>query len=244
MPKTLKTTSILIITASLLSCSGSSESNNSEPQADNNSTDTTLFVDQDSVKQEIPEGWIQINFDGLTVQMEEADMSWEGEESDGDYTFTRNDTAWFYLYPGDWMFDNELKIFDSKFDQIQLYTREVVNVGVDSERMIEVPFCVMGNWKSSVSQWVEIKGKDGLFVFESDVDYLTDAINYSLDDFMVAVTSNCGNEWYEEMLIYTSVDSLPTSEFTSEYQYKIVARNSESGESIEKILIFYTPTSC
>lgn len=71
-----------------------------------------------------------------------------------------------------------------------------------------------------------------------------DPIKYDFEEVKIAVRESCGEDWYQDIVEIDNITDLPCSEFTSQYSYNIIARNSETGKSIERLIVFYTRTSC
>lgn len=190
--------------------------------------------------------WQQIHFTDLTILVEEIEMSWDDmyrTNNDSIYT-TISDTAYFELWPGDWFFDKAFKVVQTEFDKIELYEKVTYNMAINSNLPVDVPFCVMYDWKTFESKWSKIQLKQDDLKFISNENEIRVKINYTVDEFKSAVKENCGIEWYNEIKDVKSVDKLRSEIFTSRYTFKIVARNSKTGRVVEKFIVFTTPTSC
>ncbi|MFH6994793.1 hypothetical protein [Flavobacterium sp. FlaQc-48] len=188
---------------------------------------------------------VTIKFPNLILSLKDIDMSWEDEYNKNDNIYeTKQDTAFFYLNPGDWMFKKSFKIEEAAFDEIEMYGQFEIKVAIATKREIEVPVCILEDWKGYTSKWTKLKidKKDLKFPI---MDETTDQpINFTIDELKNAVEKHCGPEWLDEIRNIKAVDKLPASFFTTRFIYKIIAKNSKTNDVIEKYLVFYTPTSC
>jgi hypothetical protein len=187
----------------------------------------------------------KIQYSDLTISLEKIDMGWENNLMGNDSIYlTDKDTAYFHLFPGDWFYDKKFKIEQSEFDQIELYEKISYKMAMNSNRSIEVPFCVIYNWKTFESEWSRIQLDNDELKFRSNREGTNAVINFTVEEFKAAVKEHCGIEWYNEIKGIKSMDKLPSDLFISAYIFKIVARNSKTGDLIEKFIVFETPTSC
>jgi hypothetical protein len=108
----------------------------------------------------------------------------------------------------------------------------------------DVPLCVIYNWKTFESKWSQIELDNDTLRFQSNEQEINPVINFTVEEFKKAVKEHCGIEWYNEIKNMKSKEQLPSVLFTTTYIFKIVARNSETGERIEKFIVFEAPTSC
>lgn len=188
---------------------------------------------------------IIIKFTDLTISINDIEMSWEDDSNVLDNIYeTKKDTAFFNLFPGDFMFEKTFNIEQIDFDEIELYGQYEIKVGIESKQEIEVPFCVLENWKSYTSEWVKFKINERDLKFPIIEEKNVDPIIFTVDELKLAVERHCGANWLNEIKSIKSIDKLPTSFFITKYIYKLKARNSKTNERIEKLLVFYTPTSC
>lgn len=207
-----------------------------------------LVVNKTPAKTEINR-WQQIQFTDVTLLVEEIEMGWYdmyGSDNDSVYT-TTSDTAYFDLWPGQWFYDKAFKVVQSEFDQITLYEKITYNMAINSDGSIvtqDVPFCLMYHWKTFESEWSKIKMDQGDFRFKSNENNINPVINYTIEEFKAAVKEHCGEDWYNEIKQIKSMDKLRSELFTSYYTFKIVLRNSATGKSIKKFIVFNPPTSC
>lgn len=177
--------------------------------------------------------------------LEEIEMGWEDMyRTDNDSVYiTEKDTAYFDLWPGDWFYDKKFRVEQSGFDKIELYEKIIYKMAMTSNRPIEVPFCVIYNWKTFESEWSRIQFDDEP-KFSSNEDGIDAVIHFTVEEFKAAVKECCGIEWYNEIRDIKSKDKLPSELFTTMYIFKIVARNSKTGDVIRKFIVFKTPVSC
>lgn len=190
--------------------------------------------------------WQQIHFNGITILVEEIEMGWDdmyGTNNDSIYT-TISDTAYFDLWPGEWFFDKTFKIEQTEFDKIELYENVTYNMAINSNLPVDVPFCVLYDWKTYESGWNKIQLKQDDLKFLTKENELHVKIDFTLEEFKSAVKENCGIEWYNEIKDIKTVDKLRSEIFTSRYTFKIVAKNSRTGRVVKKFIVFNTPTSC
>lgn len=204
-----------------------------------------LSVNETPAKTENVE-WQQIQFADLTILLEEIEMGWDEmylTKNDSVYS-TGSDTAYFDLWPGDWFFDKEFKVEQPEFDKIELYEKITFKMAMNSNRSIEVPFCVIYDWKTFETEWSQIQLDNDELKFMSNEKGTNAVINFTVEEFKAAVKEHCGTEWYNEIKNIKSIDELPSELFTSRYTFKIVARISKTGRVVEKFIVFNTPTSC
>ena len=160
---------------------------------------------------------------------------------------TDKDTSYFDLFPGDWFYDKKFKIEQSEFDKIELYEKRSYKMAMNSNGSIvkeDVLFCVIYNWKTFESEWSQIQLDNDELKFMSNEEGTNAVINFTVEEFKAAVKEHCGIEWYNEIKSTKSIDKLPAELFITTYIFKIVARNSKTGDQIEKFIVFETPTSC
>lgn len=189
----------------------------------------------------------KIQYSDLTILLEKIDMGWESMSPRGDDSVyvTDKDTAYFDLFPGDWFYDKKFKIEQSDFDKIELYEKIIYRMAMKSKLTTEdVPFCVIYNWKTFESEWSQIQFKNDELKFRSNEEKINPVISFTVEEFKAAVKENCGIEWYNEIKSIKTRNQLPSELFTTTYIFKIVARNSKTGDIIEKFIVFETPTSC
>lgn len=187
----------------------------------------------------------KIQFSDLTILLEKIDMGWENNLMGNDSIYlTDKDTAYFYLFPGEWFDDKKFQIEQSEFDKIELYEKRTYKMAMNSNRSIEVPFCVINNWKIFESEWSLIQLDKDELKFRSNEEGTNAVINFTVEEFKAAVKEHCGIEWYNEIKGIKSIDKLPSELFISRYIFKIVARKSKTGDLIKKYIVFKTPTSC
>jgi hypothetical protein len=190
--------------------------------------------------------WIRIKYANLTVSMEDVELGWEEmflSDNDSLYT-TKSDTAYLNLFPGDWFYDKKFKIEQKEYDDIKLYEKIEYHVSVSSNRAIEVPFCVMSDWRNFESDWSQIKLTKDQFRFASNEDKTDPIIDFTKDELLLAVKAHCGKEWYEELKSLGAKKRQLSDVFASSYTFKIVARNSKTNKTVVKYIVFFAPTSC
>lgn len=185
-----------------------------------------------------------VYFNDLSIRLYDFTVYWNYHNSEDKETNHADSLAHFDLDLGDWMHDKSFEILEDQYDNIELYVQEIVHQSMDSDEFREVSLCVMGTWKADTSDWVKIDLNQNDYRFDSHTEFPEHPISFTLDDYKQAVKEHCGESWFEEIQHIDSTDDLPASEFTSQYRYKFVARNSQTGRTIERIISFYTPTSC
>lgn len=237
---------IFLLVLFLTSCAGSGnnvEQNNSKNDTIHNERENIIHNDLNQ-ESDIPEGWIQVEMNAITFLFEKIDMSWGTTNSDDEQRCSFQDTAFFDLWPGDWMEDKIIKVKGDKFEITGMFVQEVTAIGVDSERIIEVPYCVLAGWKKSTSSWLPVEPTNNVFRFKTDNSFDAPPLNIEIDELKMAIKNACGKEWFEEYRNADSLNQIPFSETTIQYNYKIVSRESQSGKTFESIVVFFTPTSC
>jgi len=237
--------------AILISCNSSKDDSqiDSSEQKSTEVSEDDPSTDDNEVNEETPDEWDEIHFTDLILQIEHIDMGWMDNEREyydpsGDYVCQYKGIAYFDLYPDDWMDDKRMKVKGSDFEIIELYVQEVNEIGIDSKRLREVPFCLISNWKKSVSEWMPLDPDEAGFKFYYSDEVDTKPIPLELEELKNAIKNSCGEDWFDEFAEVESLDEMPVSEFVSQYNYKIVFRNTNSGDLVEKIIAFFTPTSC
>ncbi|MFA7449161.1 MAG: hypothetical protein WCY77_12060 [Weeksellaceae bacterium] len=188
----------------------------------------------------------KIQYSDLTIALEKIDMGWFGMSPTGNDSLyiTDKDTAYFHLWSGEWFYDKKFKIEEPGFDKIELYEKILFNMAMNSNQDIEdVPLCVIYNWKTFESEWSQIQLDADNLKFQSNEEEINPVINFTVEEFKKAVKEHCGIEWYNEIKDIKSKEQLPSELFTTTYIFKIAARNSETGERIEKFIVFEAPTS-
>ncbi len=187
---------------------------------------------------------LTIEFSDLTISMRDDDTSWRDEYNKTDNIYeTKQDTAIFYLDPG-YSLERSFKIEQAGFDEIELYGQFEINVGIDTERELDVPFCLIEGWKTYISEWTKFKVNKNDLQLPMIDDRKDRPIDFTIDELKTAVGKHCGAEWLDEIRNIESLDKIKTSFFTTRYIYKIRAKNSKTNEIVEKFIVFYTPTSC
>lgn len=187
-----------------------------------------------------------IQYSDLTIVMEKIDMGWDDMddwENDSIYT-TDKDTAYFNLFPGEWFYDKKFKVEQSEYDKIELYEKVSYEMAMHSNQEIDVPFCVIYNWKTYESEWNKIQLDKNELKFMSNEEWIDAEIHFTVEEYKSAVKDRCGIEWYNEIKHIKSIEKLPSELFTTSYIFKIVAQNSKTGGQIVKYIVFNTPTSC
>ncbi|MBL4702889.1 MAG: hypothetical protein JKY54_00065 [Flavobacteriales bacterium] len=180
--------------------------------------DTDVSIDIDELENAgIPADRTQIKFNELTILLENIEMGWDDQDSFDDRSCEVDEIAYFNLYMGDWMYGKRIQIMEEEFDDIQIYVQEVIHVAMNSSREIEVPFCVLTDWKSITSEWTKIEQTNDQMIFNSQDKIYTDSIPYRLEQFKKAVRKSCGEKWYKEISQIESLEDLPATEFTSRY---------------------------
>lgn len=205
--------------------------------------------DSVSAKQEIPnylKNKFKIKFPGLTISILGIDMNFRDEYNpDHDlYQRTKKDTAYFDMYPGEWFYEKSFVIAEPEFDEIELYGQFEIKVAIATDRDIEVPVCIMEDWKGYTSKWTQYKVSKKDLKFPIIQENIEKPIDFNIDELKLAVAKNCEPEWASEIRNIQSLNKLRTSFFITKYVFKIKARDSKTDKVIEKFIVFYTPTSC
>ncbi|MGV6861350.1 MAG: hypothetical protein ACWA41_06235 [Putridiphycobacter sp.] len=232
----------IFIVLFLVACSETVEQT---PEQKAEKTDTLAQVlEEVPVDIEVPEGWIQIDMNAISFWVENMDMNWDQANGDGENKCHFKDTAFFELWPGDWMENKQIKVLGNNFEITELWVQEISVIGVDSKRTIEVPFCRLSDWKKSASNWVKIEPQNNAFKFKTDYAFESEPIAVELNELQTAIQNSCGEEWYKEFEKADSLNAIPFSETVLQYQYKIVTLNTTSGQTFEHFMVFETPSSC
>lgn len=205
-----------------------------------------LAVNDNYTDQPSEPKWIKIIYADVTIAIEAMEMGWNSmfrTKNDSLYK-ADSDTAYFDLWPGDWFFDKLFKIENPEYDEIELYEKNISHFALNSNRIIEVPFCVLSNWKRFETNWARIQFTDNEYKFNSSKDETEIDIDFDITEFKAAIKDNCDEKWFEEFKNVQTKKGLKSEIFTSQYIFKIVMRNSKTGKSIKKFIVFNTPTSC
>lgn len=228
-----------------------------EKKQENKSVDSNVPVDSSEVQESLhlyrssgneepTKGKQKIKFADITFIFDKIDMGWQGMGPLGEdsiYTSLK-DTAYFYLYPGDWFFDKEFKIVESGYDQVELFEKIIYHMSVSASKVEEGSLCVMTDWKSFESSWSKIDLDPKKMTFKSNESQIDAKIDFDLEEFKDIVHEHCGDEWYDEIKYVKSKDLLEANLFSSMYIFKIVARNSSKGQKNIKYFVFTAPTTC
>ena len=192
--------------------------------------------------------WIKVKFKDVTIAIAEFELYWPdkysfGSRNDSVYK-PKSDTAYLDLLPGVSVDQLRFKIESTEYDEIELFEKIVYHVSMDSQREMEVPVCIMSNWKKFESKWNPIKVDPTSPMFNTKQAKVKPTINFTKDEFFEAVNEYCGEDWLNEIKSISTVDKLPSDLFLSHHLFKILLRNSKTGKTKEKFVLFYTPTSC
>ncbi|MDX2360636.1 MAG: hypothetical protein QNK23_07505 [Crocinitomicaceae bacterium] len=200
-------------------------------------SDATEIEFEEEEEQDI---WTYIVFPEFTISVRNLDAWYD---NDTHVVHESSDTVWLDLPMGlgEWMYNKEFTL-DSGFDKVQLFEQLEYVVSIDSDRIMEVPFCALGEL-SDVSEWVEIQLDDEIWRFPEVEQEVDPDIEFTFEEFK-DVVGNCGTGWKEEFDSVTRLEDLEYDLFLSCYYYKIVARNSITGATVTKIIAFLYPTHC
>lgn len=205
-----------------------------------------LAVNNNDTDQPSEPKWIKIRYSNVTIAIEAMEVGWDSmyrTNNDSLYK-TDTDTAYFNLWPGEWFFDKLFKIENPEYDEIELYEKSISHFALNSNRIIEVPFCVLSNWKGFETDWARIQFTDNQYKFNSSEDETEIDTDFDIEEFKAAIKDNCDDAWFEEFKDVKTKKGLKSEIFTSQYIFKIVMRNTKTGKSIKKYIVFNTPTSC
>ncbi len=199
-----------------------------------------------STKEEINENSksdFKIKFPDLTIEMKDDDLNW-GDDSPNDRIYeTKQDTAFFELGPG-YMIEKPFKIEETGFDEIELYGQFEIKIQVETKQDVEVPECVLDDWKGYTSKWSKLKIDRAALKLQTIEEKENYPIHFTAEELKLVVEKHCGPEWSNEIKNIESVDKIPFTFFVTKYVYKIKAKNSKTHMVIERYLVFYGPRSC
>ncbi|MFT5780370.1 MAG: hypothetical protein ACI837_003332 [Crocinitomicaceae bacterium] len=200
---------------------------------------TDLVTDQEDDAK-----WTDIEFSDVTVSLKEVDLQWYDTKDNG--YLIDGDTAVLYLMPGDWIYSKIFKIQIEGYDEVDVYEMFENHMSITTQREMEVPMCVLKTWKSYRSVWSKLTVVEPNLLFESNDGQLHDEgrFPFSLEEFKEMVGVHCGPEWQQEIMSKRRLKDIDCQLFTTSFSYKVFARNSKTGKSIERILVFNSPTSC
>ncbi|MDP5099355.1 MAG: hypothetical protein NWQ27_05140 [Crocinitomicaceae bacterium] len=201
-----------------------------------------------AINQEGDFKWIKVKYKDVTIAIAEFELNWPdkysfGSRNDSVYK-PKSDTAYLDLFPGVSADALPFRIENSEYDEIELFEKIVYHVSMDSKRDMEVPVCIMTDWKKFESKWNRIKLDPTNPMFNTNQANVKPLINFTKDEFLSAVDKHCGNDWLNEIKSISSVEKMPSAIFLSYRLFKVVLRNSKTGKTKEKFIQFYTPTSC
>ncbi len=192
-----------------------------------------------------PGSWVWIFFDELTLAVERIDMGWDDYNYPDDSTVkSSGDLVNFEMYAGSWMYDKEIRIVDSSYEFIGMYQQCSNSISIDTERIVEVPMCVLGGLGSYETGWVLVEQETNEMRLHVAEESEGELIPFTLGEFKSAVENDCGENWLQDYESTTSLDNVDYTMFTLSYEFKIVFRNKVNGELLEKFFSFETPTSC
>ncbi len=241
---------LFLFAITVLGCKNSSEEPKEVKIEGSPNQDTILSTEPIEPTEEVAEeteGWengIVVKFQGVSVFMEYFDVYWSSKSwNEDDFLYeVDGDTAFMDLMPGDWMMGKRFKLMPDNVESIEVFQQEIIHVSIDSDRLMEVPLCVMEGWVEHKTEWQQIPFKQGVNTFPDDFVDTEVEFEFTLEDFMDAVESQCGEDWREEYSKYTSLEEVPYDYFGSYILYKFVLKSGEV--EIVKYLRFSTPTSC
>lgn len=189
--------------------------------------------------------YIELQFSDVSIFVEEMEMGWDDKYVTGNDTIykVKSDTAFLDVFIGDWFFDKRFYIPPSEFDQVRLFEKSIDHIAVSSEQTMEVPFCVLTSLREWESEWSEVSLEEG-YKFSSENKTTEVEIDFSIEEVRDAVGENCGERWVEEFTEYATLKEMGYEIFTSQIIFKMVLTNSVTGNEVEKLIVFYTPTSC
>lgn len=234
----LTTISVLLVVLS--ACKRSMEQKSAKPEGEKPKVE------------EVPESKVILGDTLLRLQFKECsflvdhiDMGWDRNfraKNDSVCTVS-GDTMEFNLYAGEWFYDREIRVEQEGFKIRKMSYCILDQVGVDSKRMIEVPFYVLDDWKSKRSAWITIAPKRGHYYFSPKNEPET-SFSYTLEEFKEAVRNSWDEELALEMDTLTSLEYVSDYPFTTEYLFRIELEEQQTGKRIVKFLRFFTPTTC
>ena len=212
----------------------------------------SLLSEEESVDERINREddykWIKVKFKDVTLAIAEFELYWPdkysfGSRNDSVYK-PKSDTAYLDLFPGVSVDALRFRIENSEYDEVMLFEKIIYHVAMNSQRDMEMPVCIMTDWKKFESKWNPIKIDQMNPMFNTIQPNIKPVINFTKDEFLLAVDKHCGNDWSNEIKSISSVDKLPSDIFLSYHLFKLVIRNKKTGKTKEKFITFYTPTSC
>lgn len=166
----------------------------------------TLEATPPSIVREGSIDWQEIRFSDVSLFVERMEGYWDDdiEGMDDPIYFANKDTLYFDLFPGEWFYDKSFRFEDDNIVDVKLYHRDVNHIGINSNQIMEVPFCVLNDLREWTSEWKEVSLVDGLKLNEAD-GLSQPNLNVTPEEIRERVQSNCGERWVEEFEGYSTL---------------------------------------
>jgi hypothetical protein len=191
------------------------------------------------IKQELdslPHAGITIKFPEFRLVVDSLEI-WD---EDGKLKGLQKDTV--FVSPELGEVPGTIRLINCQFDQVIIYQRFENSVTV----MNEGPHCDLIDWKHFTSEWKKIK-KLGKYQFKTNSISMKEQekfIPVDMDEFKLAVKEYCGEGWYELVKEAKSVHEYPCGIGTSKIELKIVLKDKETNQTVEKLIVFDVPMGC
>jgi len=187
--------------------------------------------------------WTRIKFSEFTLSINDLDVWYDNDDH---FLEEDSDTVYFGLTVGmgDWMYDKTFEINADEYDDVRLFEQLEFNSSVTTDLSMEAPFRVLRGWKTYFSDWVEVKLDRDNMRFPKMEQKVEPKIEYTLDEYKQAVEDHQGVEWRMAIDTIARIENLRNDIINSHLYYKIVARNSRTGEVVTKVIVFAVPTTC
>ena len=186
--------------------------------------------------------WTHIKFTEFTLSINDLDVWYDNDDH---FLEEESDTVYFnFAVGGDWMYDKTFEINADEYDDVRLFEQLEFNSSVTTDLSMEAPFRVLRGWRTYFSDWVEVRLDRDNMRFPKMEQKVEPKIEYSLDEYKQAVEDHQGVEWRMAIDTIARIENLPNDIINSHLYYKIVARNSRTGEVVTKVIVFAVPTTC
>lgn len=194
---------------------------------------------QTEIKRELdslPHAGFAVNFPEFRLVVDSLEI-WD---KDGKLKGFQRDTVYVSLELGEVL--GGIRLINCQFDKVIIYQRFENSVTV----MNEGPHCDLIDWKHFTSEWKKIK-EIGKYQFKANtisMEEMEKFIPIDMDEFKLAVKKYCGEGWYELVKEAKSVHEYPCGIGTSKIELKIVLKNTETNQTVKKLIVFDVPMGC
>lgn len=136
----------------------------------------------------------------------------------------------------------EIKIYSSKYQEIQVFQRFETSISIQNEG----PHCDLTEWKHFYSEWNKIPFNQKNKTFNSfSYNSIENSqfINIDLNEIKEEVKLSCGENWYELIKEIKNVNEYPSSVSISKIYFKVILTD-KNGSKKERLITIQIPMGC